>query len=467
MKYDYVIIGSGPAGSTLSQKLANKGFKIAIVDRAIHEDKRIINDFFCPYINKIPEFYTPIYSDQLGGNSALWHGKVYLISKKEFAKSDWGFEFEELKNYSDDLAHYLNIKPDLLTKIKIKNKNNYHYSYRSNLKNIFKTLKIKNSKNIDIYKGHSPIKLNFISGKAVSIDISNKLNQVKTLDINNSLVFCAGGIGNPHLLLNLLPINNNHVGKYLSDHAHVNLGKVKHTDVNKFLHILKPNIKNNLAIGEINKEEEMALIYEYEDFFAGIQLDYKVDPLRKLRRIFLKINNLFLRKVLNLFGFFVTKLNGLKAKTGILFDKYYKYSFEFYFSQHTTIKNCVSLDQNKYDEFGLKKVNINWDLTEIDKSKIQNIIKDTIGPDGLIIKNQNINFSESFYKHGLAGLHPSCTTRISTSEQQGVVDPNLKVYNYDNIYICGSSILPNNGFTNPTWTIMTLANRLSNFLIKK
>ena len=34
MNFDFVIIGSGPAGSTLSEELSKKGFKIVIIDRA-------------------------------------------------------------------------------------------------------------------------------------------------------------------------------------------------------------------------------------------------------------------------------------------------------------------------------------------------------------------------------------------------------------------------------------------------
>ena len=77
--------------------------------------------------------------------------------------------------------------------------------------------------------------------------------------------------------------------------------------------------------------------------------------MRKLRRYFLRISNLFLRKILNFFGFFILKFNGLIAKMGILFNKYYKYSFEFYFSQHQDPSNYVKLDIDSSDDFKLKK----------------------------------------------------------------------------------------------------------------
>ena len=76
------------------------------------------------------------------------------------------------------------------------------------------------------------------------------------------------------------------------------------------------------------------------------------------------------------------------------------------------------------------------------------------------------NFIKNFEKSGLAGLHPSCTTMMGSDKEKSVVDKNLKIHGMQNIFICGSSVFPINGVTNPTWTIMTLANRLSKHLAK-
>ena len=53
---------------------------------------------------------------------------------------------------------------------------------------------------------------------------------------------------------------------------------------------------------------------------------------------------------------------------------------------------------------------------------------------------------------------------MGNNEKNSVVDKNLKINSTKNIFICGSSVFPVNGITNPTWTIMTLANRLAKFL---
>ena len=105
--------------------------------------------------------------------------------------------------------------------------------------------------------------------------------------------------------MNLLPKKNFFLGKFLSDHPHVNLGKVLDKKIEKFKKFAKPNIKKNLNI----EDDEVALIKKKINVFAGIQLDYKTDPLRKLKRFFIKIQNIKLRKFLSIFSLLLAFTN--------------------------------------------------------------------------------------------------------------------------------------------------------------
>jgi hypothetical protein len=134
----------------------------------------------------------------------------------------------------------------------------------------------------------------------------------------------------------------------------VNLGKLKASEIQNFKKILKPNIKLNLKINT----EETALVIKNRKYFCGIQVDYKLDPTRQLVRFFIKIKNLKLRVILNFFSFFVKKINGLFHKLGFVFNKYYKYSFEFFFSQEPNSMNKIYLIE-KNDRYGLKKQTLN------------------------------------------------------------------------------------------------------------
>ena len=52
------------------------------------------------------------------------------------------------------------------------------------------------------------------------------------------------------------------------------------------------------------------------------------------------------------------------------------------------------------------------------------------------------------------GDHAMGTCRMATTEQQGVVDPNLKVYGVDNLYVMGHATFPSMGAVNPTLTLL-------------
>jgi choline dehydrogenase-like flavoprotein len=70
----------------------------------------------------------------------------------------------------------------------------------------------------------------------------------------------------------------------------------------------------------------------------------------------------------------------------------------------------------------------------------------------------------------VGGHHHMCTTRMSDSPQNGVVDKNLKVHGIDNLYVAGSSSFGSTGHSNPTFTIiqlsLQLAEHLSSLMLK-
>ena len=114
------------------------------------------------FVNKLRSYYTPVFSNRLGGNSKLWHNKVYLISKKEFDTGEWPISYNELLEDSRDLSKLLNIEKAInLEKIE-KDQNHefyYHYSERCKIGNIFKYLKISTIPKIKVFENSSPIKI--------------------------------------------------------------------------------------------------------------------------------------------------------------------------------------------------------------------------------------------------------------------------------------------------------------------
>jgi hypothetical protein len=432
----------------LAYLLSKKKFKIAIIDRA--DDKNYkINNYHNPYIAEFSENYLPLFSNKIGGNSALWHNKIYLLTKDEFDESKWKFKYNILKKFSEDLAKELNINHDNF-KIE-KNKINFSQSYRSNINNVYDYLRINELKNTHVYKNSSPIKILFKNKIANQVIVKSidKKKDIK-ININKSIIFCAGGLGNPHLLLNLLERGETLVN--IKDHPHIKIGRLN--KINNFIEFGKYFITNK------NIEKN---IFIKNKLFSGIQLSTfsAHDKILNLKKIFIRQDNL-IYKFLTIF---------LIANTFIFYKLYYyiqkkinrfNYCFEFFFSQNNN-NNCINLNNKITDKFGLRKINITWKTSAVEKKYYNIIINKFFRVNGILNKKK-----ESFNESNIyVGLHPSCSTPISNKKKSLSVDKNLKVLDYKNIYVCGSSVFPENGFTNPTWTIMVLANRLAQYLTKK
>lgn len=60
------------------------------------------------------------------------------------------------------------------------------------------------------------------------------------------------------------------------------------------------------------------------------------------------------------------------------------------------------------------------------------------------------------------GIHQVGTTRMSMRAEDGVLDPNLRVWGTDDLYVCSSSAFPTSGQANPTYLLTAFAVRLAN-----
>ncbi|MEM7141921.1 MAG: GMC family oxidoreductase [Actinomycetota bacterium] len=62
------------------------------------------------------------------------------------------------------------------------------------------------------------------------------------------------------------------------------------------------------------------------------------------------------------------------------------------------------------------------------------------------------------------GFHHMCTTRMASSPAEGVVDPDCRMHEVDNLWVAGSSVFPTGGTATPTYTLVALACRLADHL---
>jgi choline dehydrogenase-like flavoprotein len=66
----------------------------------------------------------------------------------------------------------------------------------------------------------------------------------------------------------------------------------------------------------------------------------------------------------------------------------------------------------------------------------------------------------------MGSWHHMGTTRMHADPQRGIVDADCRMHSAPNVFVTGSSVFPTGGFANPTLTIVALALRVRDTLLR-
>lgn len=433
--FDYIIIGSGFAGSVLAKLLNNS----CIIERSTGSPtyKKNILPENNSYVNLISKDYHPRFSNVIGGNSTFWNNRLGILSKKEFSEMKILMKYSKFIYYTKKTLKLLGLQKHYNKLISKTNIEKEKIHLRTKIFNIFNYLKIYKKKKTKIFSGFSPIKFEMHNNnKKINAIIISNLKEEKRIYLNKAIILCAGPFGNVYLIKNLL--NKNVIsGRYLCDKPQINFYNLSYKLAKKFNKIKVSFLKKN-------SNYETSFIQKEKNYFMGIHLTVDTNCYTKNTSLFKKLHKSFVEIKNKL-------LHKIKLKSF--------YYFYFYFSSGRNKFNNVYLSNSK-DLFGLNKININYKIDIenflIYKMHIEKFLKEKIS---ITLKN--------FKKKIILGNHPSSCNCMGTNSNNSTVDKNLKIHKYSNIYVLGSDVLKLPGITNPALTIMTLAYRLSDELKRK
>ncbi|MFC5311704.1 FAD-dependent oxidoreductase [Azospirillum rugosum] len=120
------------------------------------------------------------------------------------------------------------------------------------------------------------------------------------------------------------------------------------------------------------------------------------------------------------------------------------------------------------DALGLRRINLHWQMSAIDEHSVRRGIElfgeelERLNVGTATVSMLTGNDGWSRFDHW--GHHHCGTTRISERPQDGVVDPDCRVHELDNLYIAGNSVFPTEGTATPTFTMIALTLRLADHL---
>jgi len=122
------------------------------------------------------------------------------------------------------------------------------------------------------------------------------------------------------------------------------------------------------------------------------------------------------------------------------------------------------------DALGLRRTRLHWHLPPEEFQPVLALFERwsrELASAGLARIRQLRDQYPPLDQHVGIGYHHMGTTRMSADPAFGVVDPDGRCWDRDNLYVVGSSLFPHVGYSNPTLTIVALANRLADHLASR
>lgn len=447
---EVVIIGGGVAGITLARKLSSR-FKVILLESGGHSQDTETQSLYDGESVGLNYSLSTSRLRFLGGTSNHWGGWCGRFDDSDFEPRDWvphsGWPIrqDDLSTHYEEAADILNLgraefAPERLvddprlrpyTASSILSHRVFRFSNPITRMGEKYREELERSDAIEVLLYTNAVELRLDeSGSRISGVQVGTLNGRYGSITGNTVILCCGAIENARLLLasrrqKPAGIGNDHdlVGRFFMEHPHVNIADILPRDLEWC-------------------NAQMSLRKDGDHWF-GLGLTLSEKTLREQR-------------CLNMSGHFFNRecSAGETISVSAMFD------------QAPNPESRITLTDEP-DPLGVARVQLNWQLTELDFHSIKQAvlaIGRTLGGQGLGRARMRRWVRESESRRIGYGSHHMGTTRMAASAKEGVVDANCRVHGMDNLYIAGSSVFTTSGPINPTFTLTSLALRLADHL---
>jgi choline dehydrogenase-like flavoprotein len=134
--------------------------------------------------------------------------------------------------------------------------------------------------------------------------------------------------------------------------------------------------------------------------------------------------------------------------------------------QEPTPDSFISLSDKK-DLHGTRQALIHWKITRKTWDSVLHL-SDVVSKEmqrlslGKVTLHNHVRADNPDWESCLTDVnHHMGGARMSATPAEGVVDTDLKVWAHDNLYVCSTSVFPTVSHSNPTLTLLALAERLA------
>lgn len=477
--YDVCIAGAGFAGITLACKLAAAGYQVALCEAGGLDYDEASQDFYRGRNIGHPYYDLDVTRLRyLGGGSNHWNGWCRPLDDVDFEPrpdidwSGWPIRKPDLDPYAAETGEILELSVDpppteTLPRLK---PNPLRYTTFA-----FSPPTRMGEKYREALQTHGRVTL-LLNSAVTRLWLADPLNRVDHAVVRNLgrrtprqlrarfYVVCLGGIETPRLLLLCdeqvkTGLGNEHdlVGRFFAEHPEQTVGygvlwkPFQAAPRNVFLAPTREFMRERrvMNFGLIVNVSKGATRSGAERYLQE-QVCHGGVGSRIVRRLIDDISD----------------------------DSWCDFGVVLHAEQAPNYDSRIVLTEER-DVFGDRRIALDWRLQEID----WRTLREAAFSFGRMLAEQDVGRlrltaplylmssipadfhlnteARAFY----AGHHHMCTTRMADSGRTGVVNRDLRLFNVDNLYVCGSSTFSTGGFSNPTFTLVQLALRLADHLI--
>ncbi len=498
---DVCVAGAGAAGIALAHSLADRGHDVMLLEAGGFDYEEADQN---PYEGEnIGRSYHDITTTRLrflGGSTNHWGGMCSHLEPHDFEKrawiphSGWPIGFSDLKRWYAEAHPWLelgafdydraSISPEgthylPFDRARLRHKM-WHYSRPPTNFGVEHRARLEEAASLDVLLHANLVDIQMdthgheVSGCKIST-LEGKTATVRA----RYYVLALGGLENPRLLLNATSVQSGGigndrglVGRFFMEHLNTDAGEVI-SDEDDWSDSYDSLFNGDrqyraflMASREVQADREiLGSAIGLGPLFQARERSVAYDSLHRIKMAWLRrrIPDDLGRHISNL----ITDALGLKEALEERFDPtVYLYTEA---EQAPNPDSRVLLGDER-DALGLRRIRLDWRLSEIDKHSIRELAT-LIGEEFGRIGKGRVRiplwlFEEEVSEDDpiLGGYHHMGTTRMADDASRGVVDSQCRVFSTRNLFIAGSSVFTTGGAANPTLTIVALALRLADHL---
>jgi len=479
--FDVCVVGSGPAGMSLSRRLAAAGVKVAMMEggglefdgrsQELYEGESVGQDYYPLDVCRLRLY---------GGTSNHWGGMCRTFDAVDFtplsyhAFSGWPIARSDLDPYRAVVDEMLELpseeeEPDFELKQAAPRLDQIRFrfsppvrlgpKYHADIEASDRITLVVNANLVDMRLDDE--------GKRIEGAVFRSYEPGDPGLTVRARVFalCTGGLENPRLLLNFnsqepAGIGNRYgmVGRFFNEHPHFSIGRALMRDPvpERLYYAPKPEFMREHGILNFGLRLEPSNRGMPSLTAALVRTAACKRPF--LERLYTEMRS----RELDCVGPALPEYLGLRGNVRVRVAQ----------EQQLDPASRVML-ADTVDMFGLRQARLDWRVNPLDIHTMrtaiitfaEHVAQEDLGrvqiDEWLLAEPARLPL---FGQDEVGGPHHMCTTRMAADPRHGVVDGDCRVHGLDNLYVGGSSVFGSGGHANPTYTIIQLALRLGDHI---